>query len=272
MKNLVWHSKLVLALTLFLPLFFMVAALGTKFGIWSWQTGLGALSGGAGRWLVPIVAIVALVSLIVAAIKKPRSKVAMGIATLGLLVPAGFAALGVSAQGTAAANPIHDVSTDTANPPAFSEATMAVRRESEANDLNDYQTPLGETEMYGYLKESDETQELAIKSHAQIINDTYADLSPLPLGGASQADGVAAVAAAMGSMGFSEIKQDVEAGRVEGVAETFWYGFKDDVVARVGEQEIDFRSVSRVGRSDLGANAARIAELRERVAQQIGQR
>jgi uncharacterized protein (DUF1499 family) len=49
------------------------------------------------------------------------------------------------------------------------------------------------------------------------------------------------------------------------VAETFWYGFKDDVVVRVARGKIDFRSVSRVGLSDLGANAARIAKLRERV-------
>ena len=127
--------------------------------------------------------------------------------------------------------------------------------------------PLSEIEMYAGA-----APELAIKSHAQIINDNYANLSPLPLGGATKGDAVAAVAAAMGNMGFSDIRSDVEAGRVEGVAETFWYGFKDDVVARIGEQEIDFRSVSRVGRSDLGANAARIAELRERTAQQIGQR
>ena len=114
--------------------------------------------------------------------------------------------------------------------------------------------------------------ELAIKNHAQIITESYADLSPLPLGGASREDAVAAVAAAMGNMGFADIRTDAEAGRVEGVAETFWYGFKDDVVARIGENQIDFRSVSRVGRSDLGANAARITELRERVAEQIGQR
>lgn len=267
MKNIPWHSKLVAALIIFLPLFFMVAALGSKFGLWSWQTGLGTLSAGAGMWLVGIAALVAVVSLLIALIKKPRSKMAMGIAVIGILVPLGFAGLGVSAQGTGAENPIHDVSTDTANPPAFSAETMAARAASDANALNDYQTPLGELEMYAGAE-----PELAIKSHAQIINDIYADLSPLPLAGASKADAVAAVAAAMGKMGFNDIRQDAEAGRVEGVAETFWYGFKDDVVARVGDQQIDFRSVSRVGRSDLGANAARIAELRELVAQQIGQR
>jgi uncharacterized protein (DUF1499 family) len=267
MKNLAWHSKLVLALVLFLPLYFMIAALGTKIGLWSWVTGLVSMIFTAGPYLLGIVALVALISLIIAVIRKPRSRTAITVAVIGLLVPAVIFAAFISTRGTAADNPIHDVATDTANPPQFSAGTLRARAEAEANPIHDYQTPLGELEMYASAP-----PELAIKSHAQIINDTYAGLSPLPLGGANRADAIAAVAAAMGNMGFSDIRTDAEAGRVEGVAETFWFGFKDDVVARVGEEEIDFRSVSRVGRSDLGANAERIAELRELTAGQIGQR
>jgi uncharacterized protein (DUF1499 family) len=54
------------------------------------------------------------------------------------------------------------------------------------------------------------------------------------------------------------------------VAESFWFGFEDDVVARVGDAQIDFRSVSRVGVSDLGANTARIVELRKRTETLLG--
>lgn len=267
MKNLAWHTKLVLAMIAFLPIYFMIAALGTKIGLWSWQTGLGAMTFSAGPFLLGIVAVVSLISLVIGLLKKPRLKLVIAIAALGVLIPAGMFLSFMSVRATAGENPIHDVATDTADPPAFSAETMAARAESEANPLSDYQVPLSELEMY-----KGSAPELAIKSHAQIINDTYANLSPLPLGGASEADAVAAVAAAMGSMGFTDIRQNAEEGRVEGVAETFWFGFKDDVVARIGENEIDFRSVSRVGRSDLGANAKRIAELRERVATQIGQR
>ena len=43
----------------------------------------------------------------------------------------------------------------------------------------------------------------------------------------------------------------------------YWFGFKDDLVVRVREtatgSDIDVRSVSRVGQSDIGANAARIS-------------
>jgi len=267
MKNLSWHSKLVLALIVFLPLYFAIAALGTNIGLWGYQFGLGTMVITAGIWVLAIVALAALISLIIALVRKPRSKLAIGIAIVGLVLPGIAFGEFLSLRGQAADNPIHDVATDTANPPEFSQSTLALRAEEDANPLHDYQTPLGETDMY-----ANAAPELAIKSHAQIINEEYADLAPLPLGGASRADGVAAVAAAMGNMGFENIRTDAEEGIVEGVAETFWYGFKDDVIARIGENEIDFRSVSRVGRSDLGANAERIADLRERTAQQIGQR
>jgi uncharacterized protein (DUF1499 family) len=51
--------------------------------------------------------------------------------------------------------------------------------------------------------------------------------------------------------------------RIEAVATTRWFGFKDDVVIRISPAEnggsvLDIRSVSRVGSSDLGTNARRI--------------
>lgn len=50
--------------------------------------------------------------------------------------------------------------------------------------------------------------------------------------------------------------------RFEAVDETALFGFKDDIVVRVratGQGSVmDVRSVSRVGESDLGANAKRI--------------
>lgn len=279
-KNLAWHTKLTLALTAFLPLYFMLAAIGAKIGLWSWQVGLGAMTFTAGPFLVGIVAVVALISLIVGlinwsgrkaeksdGIKRPRSKMVLGSAILGLLVPGAFVLFGQSVSSTAAANPIYDVATDTGTPPTFSAEVMAEREAQGANLVNDYQVPFGELDKF-----ANSAPEFAIQNHAQFITENYADLRPLPLGGASRADAVAAVAAAMGSMGFVDIRQNAKEGRVEGVAVTFWYGFKDDVVARIDDNEINFRSVSRVGTSDLGANAKRIAELREKVAAQIGRR
>ncbi|QUL38017.1 DUF1499 domain-containing protein [Erythrobacter sp. JK5] len=259
------HAWIAFGLALLLPVYFAIAALGTKIGLWSWQTGLLSLTFGAGPFLLGIVAVVGLISLVLIVRKVPRK--GWPLAALALIVPAAFALVGLSAAGTADENPIHDVATDTGNPPQFSAATMAEREQAGANPVHDYQTPLRDIEMF-----KGTPPELSIQSHAQIITERYAGLAPLPLGGASPADAIAAVAAAMGEMGFENIRSDVETGMVEGVAETFWFGFKDDVVARVGENQIDFRSVSRVGRSDLGANAERIRVLRAKTAARIGQR
>jgi len=260
-------TKLVLALLAFLPLYFAIAALGTKIGVWGWQTGLLALTLGGGVILLGLTALVALVSLILGIRAKPRRNGVLAVAILGLLVPgAGMAVFG-SAGSKGAANPIHDIATDTGNPPAFSAATLAAREAAGANPLNDYQTPLGQIPLF---QKSGVAPELAVKSHAQIITDRKDRPAPLPLGGAIKAEGVAAVKAAMAAMGLTDIRADDAAGVVEGTAETFWFGFKDDVVARVGDTQIDFRSVSRVGVSDLGANTARIIDLRTRTETLLG--
>lgn len=267
MTNLPRHTKLTLALLGFLPLFFLIAALGTKWGIWGWQFGLLTLTLAGGAILLLLVAIVALVSLILALRQKPRRTALVAVAALGLLVPAGAGAVFASAMSKGAANPIHDIATDTGNPPAFSEGTMAARGAAGANPLNDYQTPLGQIPFW---QDKGVSPELAVKSHAQIITDRPDRPAPLPLAGASKAEGVAAVAAAMGQMGLTEIRSNPATGMVEGVAETYWFGFKDDVVARVGDTQIDFRSVSRVGASDLGANTKRILELRAKTQALLG--
>jgi hypothetical protein len=265
MKTLPWHTKIVLALLAFLPFYFAIAAFGTKFGIWSWQTGLLSLTMGGGVILLGIVGLLALISLILAVRAKPRRNSVLAAAIIGLLVPAATFVMFVAAGAKAGENPIHDIATDTANPPAFSEGTMAEREAKGANPLSDYQVPLGQLEVF-----KDVGPELAVKSHAQIITDRKDRPAPLPLGGAGKAEGLAAVSAAMAAMGLHDIRTDEAAGTVEGVAESFWFGFKDDVVARVGDAQIDFRSASRVGRSDLGANTARIAELRERTEALLG--
>lgn len=266
MKNLPWHTKLTLALVAFLPLYFVLAAIGSRIGIWGWQFGLLTLTFGGGLIVLALTAIMAAVSLVISIRAKPRRNALLASAIVGLLVPGAAFVLFLAAGSKAGDNPIHDIATDTANPPAFSADLMAERAATGANPLSDYQTPLGQLDLY----KDRVAPELAIKSHAQIITDRRGRPAPLPLGGASRAEGVAAAAAAMAAMGLGEIRQDAEAGVVEGVATSFWFGFKDDVVARVGDAQIDFRSVSRVGLSDLGANSARITELRKRTEALLG--
>lgn len=266
MKTLPWHTKLVLALAAFVPVYFIVAALGTKLGVWDWKFGLGVLTIGGAPVVLGALGLAGFVSLIAGVIAKPRRTGVLAIALVALFgVGIVFGKL-AGVRSTAAANPIHDIATDTANPPAFSQSTLDMRAAAEANPLSDYQTPLGQLPRY---KER-ASEELKVKSHAQIITGMEGRPAPLPLGGASRENGVAAVAAAMAAMGLTDIRTDAASGTVEGVATSFWYGFKDDVVARVGETQIDFRSVSRVGISDLGANTARINDLRARTETLLG--
>jgi len=266
MMTLPKHTKLTLALLAFLPLYFVIAAFGTKFGVWDWKLGLMTLTFGGGMILLGVTAVVAVVSLILALRAKPRANAPLAAAIIGLLVPGAALMMFLTAGGKAGENPIHDIATDTANPPAFSADTLAAREAAGANPISDYQVPLGKLPLYAERVSG----EIAVKSHAQIITDRKDRPAPLPLGGASKADGVAAVAAAMGAMGLTEIRSDPVGGTVEGVAQSFWFGFKDDVVARVGDAQIDFRSVSRVGISDLGANTARIKDLRSRTEALLG--
>ena len=79
-----------------------------------------------------------------------------------------------------------------------------------------------------------------------------------------------AVAAAQ-EMGWEIVASAPAEGRLEATDTTFWFGFKDDVVVRVSPAEsgsrIDVRSVSRVGKSDVGTNAKRIVAYLARIGQ-----
>jgi uncharacterized protein (DUF1499 family) len=69
--------------------------------------------------------------------------------------------------------------------------------------------------------------------------------------------------------GWQIVREDPSAGRIEAVATTRWFGFKDDVVVRISAEgsgsRVDVRSKSRVGKSDLGTNAQRIRAYERRL-------
>ena len=134
---------------------------------------------------------------------------------------------------------IHNITTDLDNPPAFAAAYELDVERRNSLDLPD---------------EDVRAQQKAF----------YPDLAPLTLAG-SREQVMPVVLKVLEQQGLTLIATDAEAGRVEAFEETLLFGFKDDVVIRltqVGEQVVvDVRSVSRVGRSDLGANAKRIKRL-----------
>ncbi|MEZ5421133.1 MAG: DUF1499 domain-containing protein [Vicinamibacterales bacterium] len=71
--------------------------------------------------------------------------------------------------------------------------------------------------------------------------------------------------ALVGSRGWEVVAADEAGRRIEATDTTFWFRFKDDVALRVsavpdGTSRVDMRSVSRIGRSDIGTNARRIRD------------
>jgi uncharacterized protein (DUF1499 family) len=66
---------------------------------------------------------------------------------------------------------------------------------------------------------------------------------------------------------------NADTGSIEATDSSFWFGFTDDIAIRVRPEgtgaHIEMRSVSRVGRSDLGANARRMRPYLEELRTQL---
>lgn len=143
--------------------------------------------------------------------------------------------------------PIHDITTDVENPPDF--VAISPLRADAPNP----------TEYGG--------QEVAAQQR-----EAYPEIEPLQLAAPPEHAFEVALEAAR-EMGWSIVDADPAAGRIEAVDETFWYGFDDDVVVRLtpanGRTVLDIRSVSRVGRGDLGVNARRIRKYLDEVRERL---
>ena len=132
--------------------------------------------------------------------------------------------------------PIHDISTDLLTPPDF--VAILPLRKNAPNPAT-----YGGTEIAAQQREA------------------YPDLTSLVLERPTDR----AFAQALGvidHIGWELVDASKSDGRIEATDTTFWFGFKDDVVIRIrpsnGGSKVDVRSVSRVGRSDVGSNAERI--------------
>jgi uncharacterized protein (DUF1499 family) len=90
----------------------------------------------------------------------------------------------------------------------------------------------------------------------------YPDLAPIELPVAPAQAFARAKAVADAMPGWTVTNADADSGRIEAIATSRIFHFVDDIVIRVRPEgtgsRVDLRSRSRVGQSDLGANAARI--------------
>ena len=136
------------------------------------------------------------------------------------------------------APPIHDITTDTTNPPPF---VAALPLRAAANAANPPE--------YGGADVAAQQQR------------AFPDIQPLVMTMPPQL-AFDRVLAAVREFGWEVIGREPAEGRIEAVDTTLFFGFKDDVVIRLrpasGGTRVDVRSKSRVGVGDLGANAMRV--------------
>jgi uncharacterized protein (DUF1499 family) len=227
---------LVLALALASGLVLLIAGPGYRVGLFPLRTAFSLLRWAAYGGLAA--ALLAAVALWRAHGRDALAIVAFIVATLVFGVPFRFQRL------AAAAPPIHDITTDTANPPTF--RAIAPLRADAPNSL-------------------DYSQDAARQQRA-----AYPDLAPLILEiPAGQAFERALFAAR--EAGWEIVDANAAENRIEATDTTTFFGFKDDVVVRLTPLDqrtvVDVRSVSRVGRGDAGTNARRVREFLQRLGQ-----
>jgi len=220
----------------------ILSGFGARAGWWDFRTGFQILRwaayGGLGS------AVVGAIGIIVALWQRQwrHAMISAGVLVLGVLV----VGIPLQMQRTAQSVPaIHDISTDTDHPPEFV-ALLPIRKGA----------PNGTA--YG-------GPDIAAQQHK-----AYPDIQPLTLHVPPEKAFIQALKA-MDAMGWDVIDASPAEGRIEATDTTFWFGFKDDVVVRIGAQgdrsRVDVRSVSRVGKSDVGTNAKRIRKYEQKISE-----
>jgi uncharacterized protein (DUF1499 family) len=222
-----------LALAVLAALAGLAAGLGYRFGWWELGTGFALLRYAVYGGVAAIV--VSGLGLVLARPGGQRRGLYRALA--GLVI--GAVVFGVPWGYLRTAQrvpPIHDITTDTADPPPFV-AILPLRADA-ANPPD-----------YG-------GEEVAAQQRAAYpaIQPVQAPLPPERT--------FALALATVEDQGWEIVAAVPAEGRIEATDTTLWWGFKDDVVIRVRSEgpgsRLDIRSKSRIGLGDFGTNAARI--------------
>lgn len=249
-----------------------------RWGVWELSTAFTVLKWAAYGGLAS--AVVSLVGVVATRVGTPSRGIAL--AMLGVVI--GLVTAYVPwrwRQVAQEAPPIHDITTDTEDPPAFA---VILPLRADAPNPSEYEgdsIARMQREAYPDVEPlvldlpPDEAFDRALEAARAMGWEIHATRRPGGSGspmaappGEELREGAAATAddaveepeeAAVAVRG-----PGAEPGRIEATDTTFWFGFEDDVVVRVepadGGSRIDVRSVSRVGRGDVGTNAERIRE------------
>lgn len=216
----------------FVALTLLVASgFGYRGGTWELGTAFTMI-----KWAAYLGVAVSVLAIIAIAIARPIGRTTV-LLTSALVIAASTAFIPWRwKQRAGTVPPIHDITTDTKDPPPFV-AVLPLRAKAK------------------------NPAEYGGDSIAALQRAGYPSLGPLVMR-AVPGDAFARARAAAGEMGWDLVAADSAGGRIEATATTTWFGFKDDVVVRIrpsgAGSVVDVRSVSRLGGSDVGTNAARI--------------
>lgn len=226
-------SLLGLAVAIGCALTALGAGLGYRFGWWHYRDGIAAIVNVF--WIAAGTAVICAGAVSLAA-TRANTRRALVMALAGLAIAGVTAWVPYDLRMTAKAlPPIHDITTDLADPPKFERVTTL--RKPDDNPAAYDGPKVGEQQKKG-----------------------YPDLAPLVLKAPREAV-FAAAQRALVSMGLELVEANAAQGRIEATATSLLFGFKDDVVVRIvddaGGTKVDVRSKSRVGGHDFGMNAKR---------------
>jgi uncharacterized protein (DUF1499 family) len=217
------------------------SGLGYRLGLWHFRTGFEIL-----KWSFFVSGATLLILLACMFFVQTKTRADSMIGITGIIICLVLVYVPYSWKKTLDAYPyIHDISTDTLNPPDF----VIVDQLRAADD-------------HSIEYDGLEVAELQVKA--------YPDIKTLVIDGDIEKH-LQSAENVLNDMNLDIVSVDIESGRIEAVATSFLFGFKDDMVIRMTETDgaqvaVDVRSKSRVGKSDLGQNAKRIRRFMEGLA------
>lgn len=233
-------ARVALAIGLACAAAALLAGPGYRTELWSLSLGFLVI-----RWATFGAIAGAVVALIIWALSMwARTRPGRSMAALALVLNALVAAPPLYLYGQAQRLPkIHDISTDTDDPPAF--VAVLPLRQGARNPVD-------------YAPATAAQQKLG-----------YPDIAPLRLD-MTPAQAFAHAERAARAMGWQIVAVAPAALRIEATDTTLFFGFKDDIVIRVRPHAqgsvVDVRSLSRIGGSDIGTNAKRVRRLLNQMA------
>ena len=236
----------------------LVGAAGIRLGLIDWRIGLHGLMN---DWPFKSALVALAVGIVAFFSVMPRGFARWRQAALCLAVPALVLAGLVAARNVEASfPPVHDVATDWSDPVVFSAAAIKARG-PDANPVEP--DPIVPADAGAYMN----------RRVADVNAETCPGARPVVVA-VSPDQAYARAKQAVSDAGLRIVGDDAHDWRLEAVASSSWLGFKDDLAVRVTPDpkgaRVDFRSISRNGQSDLGANCARVGRLVQAVESGVG--